>query len=129
VLLSGWVNFRGVLLFTLDGRSALDGDGLSLPVRHRLSAKVSAVQTKLRRCPCLAPVLEIHRIAVTQQVARKLVKEKGLAQLPSRPLLGRVGGHIRAVSIDQIMNDVTLIRSDISRFSRGTVPDDESNDW
>jgi hypothetical protein len=29
---------------------------------------------------------------------------------------------IRAVSIDEIMNDVTLIRSDISRFSRGTIP-------
>ena len=29
-----------------------------------------------------------------QQVARKLVKGKGLAQLLSRPLRGRVGGHI-----------------------------------
>ena len=28
---------------------------------------------------------------------------------------------IRVVSIDEIMNDVTLIRSDLSRFSRGTV--------
>jgi len=37
------------------------GERIQSPVRHRLSAKVSAVQTKLRRCPCLAPVLEIHR--------------------------------------------------------------------
>jgi hypothetical protein len=36
------------------------------------------------------------RIAVTQQVARKLVKGKGLAQLLSRPLRGRVGGDIEA---------------------------------
>jgi hypothetical protein len=31
------------------------------------------------------------------------------------------GTVIRTVSIDEIMNDVTLIRSDISRFSRGTI--------
>ena len=36
------------------------GERIQSPVRHGLSAKVSAVQTKLRRCPCLAPVLEIH---------------------------------------------------------------------
>jgi len=37
------------------------GERIQSPVRHRLAAKVSAVQTKLRRCPCLAAVLEIHR--------------------------------------------------------------------
>ena len=36
------------------------GERIQSPVRHSLSAKVSAVHTKLRRCPCLAPVLEIH---------------------------------------------------------------------
>ena len=33
----------------------------------------------------------------------------------------RSTGVIRAVSIDEIMNDVTPIRSDLSRFSRSTV--------
>ena len=73
------------------------GERNQSPVRHRLSAKVSAVQTKLRRCPCLAPVPEIHRqdrIAVAQQVARKLVNGKGLPQLLPRPLRGWVGGHV-----------------------------------
>ena len=37
------------------------GERIQSPVRHRRSAKVSAVQTKLRRCPCLAPAPEIHR--------------------------------------------------------------------
>ena len=33
------------------------------------------------------------------------------------------------MSIDEIMNDVTLIRSDISRFSRGTVTLDASSTY
>ena len=78
------------------------GERIQSPVRHRLAAKVSAVQTKLRRCPdaqashLFSKFIAKDCIAVTQQVARKLVKGKGLAQLLSRPLRGRVGGHIEA---------------------------------
>ena len=56
---SGFVvtRFRG----TRSHDRGTHGERIQSPVRHRLSAKVSAVQTKLRRCPCLAPVLEIHR--------------------------------------------------------------------
>ena len=64
----------------------------SLPRRARCrqnfaDAQVSHVFSKFIAKDC---------IAVTQQVARKLVKGKGLAQLLSRPRRGRVGSHIEA---------------------------------
>ena len=42
----------------------------------------------------LSEVIAKDLIAVAEQVPRKLVKGKGLAQLLSRPLRGWVGGHI-----------------------------------
>ena len=54
----------GFVVTSFHGRShdrGTHGERIQSPVRHRLAAKVSAVQTKLRRCPGLAPVLEIHR--------------------------------------------------------------------
>ncbi len=55
------------------------------------------MQTGLRKCPCLARILEViakDRIAVAQEVARELGKGKCLAQLLSGPICGRVGGII-----------------------------------
>ncbi|SRR6266436_1616 len=37
------------------------GERSQSPVRYRLAAKASAVQTELRKCPCLARVLGSHR--------------------------------------------------------------------
>ena len=42
-------------------------------------------------------------IAVAQQVARQLVKGKGFPQLLSRPLCGRVGGHIEVKNTAPVM--------------------------
>ena len=42
-------------------------------------------------------------IAVAQQVARELVKGKGLPQLLSRPLRGWVGGHIEVQNATPVM--------------------------
>jgi hypothetical protein len=44
-----------------------------------------------------------QRLHRDRQVARKLVKGKGLAQLLSRPFRGRVGGHIEVQNTTPIM--------------------------
>ena len=48
-------------------------------------------------------VIAEDRIAVAQQVTRELVKGKGLPQLLSRPLRGRVGGHIEVQNATPVM--------------------------
>src|SRR5664279_3360444 len=48
-------------------------------------------------------VLAEDSIAVAQQVARQLVKGKGLPQLLSRPLCGGVGGHIEVQNATPVM--------------------------
>ena len=47
--------------------------------------------------------LIFHTVGQAHAVARKLVKGKGLAQLLSRPLRGRVGGHIEVQNTTPIM--------------------------
>jgi hypothetical protein len=49
-------------------------------------------------------VIAKDRIAVAQQVARELVKGKGLPQLLSRPLRGRVGGDIEVQDATPVMS-------------------------
>ena len=49
-------------------------------------------------------VIAKDRIAVPQHVTRELVKGKGFAQLLSRPLRGRVGGHIEVQNATPVMS-------------------------
>src|ERR1700693_5507263 len=48
-------------------------------------------------------VIAEDSIAVAQQVARELVKGKSLAQLLSRPLRGRAGGHVEVQNATPVM--------------------------
>jgi transposase len=43
-------------------------------------------------------------IAVAQQITRELVKEEGFPQLLSRPLRGRVSGHIEVKNTTTVMS-------------------------
>ena len=51
----------------------------------------------------LSELIAKDSIAVAQQVARELVKGKGLPQLLSRPLRGRVGGHVEVQNATPVM--------------------------
>src|SRR6266849_1183651 len=62
--------------------------------QHFLNAHVSHLPSE-----CIAE----DRIAVAQQVTRELVKRKGFPQLLSRPLGGRVGGHIEVKNTAPVM--------------------------
>src|SRR3984893_472597 len=54
--------------------------------------------------PHLSPeFIAEDRVTVTQQVARELVKGKGFPQLLSRPLGGRVSGHIEMKNPTPVM--------------------------
>jgi hypothetical protein len=48
-------------------------------------------------------VIAKNRIAVAQLVARELVKGKGFPQLLSRPLRGRMGGHVEVQNAAPVM--------------------------
>ena len=48
-------------------------------------------------------VMTEDRIAVPQQIARELVKRKCFPQLLSRPLGGRLGGHIEVKNAATVM--------------------------
>jgi hypothetical protein len=66
----------------------------------------SAVQTELRNANVshlFSEVIAEESIAVAQQVARELVIGKGPPQLLSRPLRGRVGGHVEVQNATPVM--------------------------
>ncbi len=48
-------------------------------------------------------VIAEDRIAVAQQITRELIEGKGFPQLLSRPLRGRVGGHIEVKNPTPVM--------------------------
>src|SRR5271167_3135838 len=62
--------------------------------QHFLEAHVSHLFSEL---------IAEDSIAVAQQVARQLVKGEGLPQLLSRPLCGRVGGHVEVQDATPVM--------------------------
>jgi len=72
-------------------------NGSITPLLHRLSCKASAVQTGTSQMPvsrtCLGKSFPKDSIAVAQQVARELVKGKGLPQLLSVHSAGRWPSH------------------------------------
>lgn len=53
----------------------------------------------------LSEVIAEDGIAAAQQVARELVKGKRLPQMLSRPLGGRVGGHVEVQSATAVMGN------------------------
>ena len=62
--------------------------------QHFVDAHVSHLSSE-----CIAE----DRIAVPQQITRELVKGKGFPQLLSRPLGGRMGGHIKVKNTTTVM--------------------------
>ena len=64
----------------------------SLPGRARCRQNLADAHVS----QLFSKVIAKDSIAVPQQVARELVKGKCLPQLLSRPLRGRMGGHIEA---------------------------------
>jgi len=120
------------------------------PARYRLAAKASAVQTGLRKCPCLARVLGSHRqrshrgraggsARVGQRELPRAVADTALPDVDAQfekfavdarcTPTGILPAHLpRIFGLDlpvacfgeNYVGKLTPMRSNISRFSRGT---------
>src|SRR5204862_97171 len=74
-------------------------------------------------------VIAKDRIVVAQEVARELGKGKGLAQLLSGPVCGRVGGHIEVQDATPVMGQHQKYVKDLNRMVGTVKKSIESSCW